>query len=240
MKYFIGIDDTDNEESRGTGNMARRLARRLAYPCLGVTRHQFLIHPDIPFTSHNSGACMVLDVPEENISEVKDTAVDFLESESASGSDPGLCIAGEAQLGADVLRYARDAQNIVLEMETAIELAATAGISLTQHGGNGQGIIGALSSCALRASGDDGRFIDLNDARKLGETVTVADLLEQGIDEVVCSDGQTLAPETKVNTMGWVRPELKNGLIILKVAKNNGRGVGSYEVIISKRKKYNR
>ena len=61
MKTFlIGIDDTDNETSPGTG----RLARKLQEECiprglisLGVTRHQFLVDPAIAYTSHNSGAC---------------------------------------------------------------------------------------------------------------------------------------------------------------------------------------
>ncbi|KPK74876.1 MAG: hypothetical protein AMJ79_12975, partial [Phycisphaerae bacterium SM23_30] len=56
---LIGIDDTDNAASRGTGFLARQLFRqcqnRQLRP-LGVTRHQFLIDPRIPYTSHNSGA----------------------------------------------------------------------------------------------------------------------------------------------------------------------------------------
>ncbi|WP_041355139.1 hypothetical protein [Nitrosococcus halophilus] len=60
-RYFIGIDDTDNRESRGTGYRARTLGAQLEEKGLaileGVTRHQLLVSPAIPYTSHNSAAC---------------------------------------------------------------------------------------------------------------------------------------------------------------------------------------
>jgi hypothetical protein len=60
MKLLIGIDDTDNLESRGTGYCVRQLAnwlseKNLVVP-LGITRHQLLVDPRIPYTSHNSSA----------------------------------------------------------------------------------------------------------------------------------------------------------------------------------------
>ena len=49
---YIGIDDTDNLNSVGTGRVARGLARSLVEAgfgdSLGVSRHQLLVHPDIP------------------------------------------------------------------------------------------------------------------------------------------------------------------------------------------------
>jgi len=60
MNLYISIDDTDNKESFGTGRMARMLAQSLAEQGVidhpSITRHQFLIHPEIPYTSHNSCA----------------------------------------------------------------------------------------------------------------------------------------------------------------------------------------
>jgi hypothetical protein len=46
MKLLIGIDDTDNLESRGTGYRVRQLANWLAENQLGaqrITRHQLLV-----------------------------------------------------------------------------------------------------------------------------------------------------------------------------------------------------
>lgn len=58
MTLYLGIDDTDTRESRGTGRLARMIARELSrsYPVMGVTRHQLFVHPSIPYTSHNSCA----------------------------------------------------------------------------------------------------------------------------------------------------------------------------------------
>jgi hypothetical protein len=64
MTVFIGLDDTDNLESRGTGWLARDIAAELSadYPVVGVTRHQLLVDPRVPYTSHNSSAAITLDV----------------------------------------------------------------------------------------------------------------------------------------------------------------------------------
>ncbi|MDK2890060.1 MAG: hypothetical protein PWR21_692, partial [Methanoculleus sp.] len=58
MTIYLGIDDTDTRESRGTGRLARMIATELArsYTVTGVTRHQLFVHPAVPYTSHNSSA----------------------------------------------------------------------------------------------------------------------------------------------------------------------------------------
>ena len=62
ITLLIGIDDTDNLETRGTGFRARQLASGLQASALatthGITRHQLLVDPRIPYTSHNSSACL--------------------------------------------------------------------------------------------------------------------------------------------------------------------------------------
>ena len=59
---FIGLDDTDTLESRGTGHLARQIAAALAsdHTLLGVTRHQLLVDPRVPCTRNNSCAAIVL------------------------------------------------------------------------------------------------------------------------------------------------------------------------------------
>ena len=65
MKIFIAIDDTDNLESKGTGFRARELAALLQMnhcgQIIGVTRHQLFFNEQIPYTSHNSSACISLE-----------------------------------------------------------------------------------------------------------------------------------------------------------------------------------
>lgn len=102
MKIFIAIDDTDNIESRGTGVLAEILSDALEQrnwgKCSAVTRHQMLIHPDIPYTSHNSSMCFTAEIKKYVLDEFILFAQDFIKWESASGSDPGLCIAIESRI----------------------------------------------------------------------------------------------------------------------------------------------
>ncbi|HEY4939067.1 MAG TPA: hypothetical protein VIJ69_08545 [Actinomycetota bacterium] len=59
---LIGIDDTDNLDSKGTGNLAQRLLAALEAEefgqGIGATRHRLLVDPQIAYTSHNSSACL--------------------------------------------------------------------------------------------------------------------------------------------------------------------------------------
>ena len=67
MNIFIGLDDTDNKESRGTGHLARVIAENLAeqYEVVGVTRHQLLFDPRVPYTAKNSCAAVILNCNDE-------------------------------------------------------------------------------------------------------------------------------------------------------------------------------
>ncbi len=66
MDLLICIDDTDDIDSRGTGEIAELLAQGLTEGglarCGRVTRHQLLIHPDIAYTSHNSSMCFPAEI----------------------------------------------------------------------------------------------------------------------------------------------------------------------------------
>lgn len=52
-----------------------------------------MIHPDVPYTSHNSSMCFEAELGEEYLNELISFASHFLLTETAAGSDPGLCIA---------------------------------------------------------------------------------------------------------------------------------------------------
>ena len=58
MKLFVCIDDTDNLDSIGTGELLENMLRDAALHGLGkgnfIVRYQLLIHEEIPYTSHNS------------------------------------------------------------------------------------------------------------------------------------------------------------------------------------------
>ena len=215
---LIGIDDTDNSTSAGTGRLARALrdlcVERGLRP-LGVTRQQFLVDDRIPYTSHNSGACIAVDADGGPASVV--FAFDFIAERAAPGSDPGVCVARLDAVPAEVITFGERAAREVVEMSEAIELARRTHIELRPLGGTGLGVIGALGSVGLHASGNCGRFIQLVGLRELPDRVGREDLTCLGIR----LEHQGLRTPTRndvYETLGWVRPRLVRGEPVLPVA----------------------
>ena len=141
-QILIGIDDTDNATSKGTGHLARQLAaecQRRGMKVLGVTRHQFLVDPRIPYTSHNSGACVA--AASDGGEEDADFAFEFVKVRSADGSDPGVCVAEAGRVGEALIRFGRDATRRIVEMDEAFRLAEQADVTLKALGGSGLHIL---------------------------------------------------------------------------------------------------
>ncbi|ABK99147.1 hypothetical protein [Pelobacter propionicus] len=164
MRILVSIDDTDNLESRGTGELASLIADDLETNGWGtssfVSRHQLLVHPDIPYTSHNSAMCFSAEIDDSSLDRVIGHASAFLSRESAPDSDPGLCVAVLDRLSSPdrLIAFGRQAKQAVLSKEMAYETARCEGVHLSEHGGSGQGVIGALAGAGLRLSGNDGRM----------------------------------------------------------------------------------
>jgi len=225
-RIFIGIDDTDFGESIGTGGVARELqlflARELGADPLGVTRHQLFIHPDIPYTSHNSAACIEMrsDAPLDSIGEL---CRRFLGVLFHPGADPGLCIAPSGSESAATFDFARRAQVSVVQKAEAEDLANQAGYGLWGLGGTDGGVIGALCACALRMSGEDGRFLALKGIRKIPAEITVGGLLElTPIYLVRDPEGNALDRAIALDTRHGVRPDLVSGRAVLTVERRDG------------------
>ncbi|MDN5850562.1 MAG: hypothetical protein L0H63_13150, partial [Nitrococcus sp.] len=157
--YFIAIDDTDNLESRGTGFRARELGRQLVQQGLavvqGITRHQLFVSPLIPYTSHNSAACLAVRTS-ATVETLRGSCGEFLLETSASGSDAGLCIAAATRVSEAVRTFGRRAKHEVLTQSEARTLAAREGICLAGYTGTQGGVIGALAAAGLRAGDADG------------------------------------------------------------------------------------
>lgn len=190
MKVLVCVDDTDtaktgNIEVRGTGKLAALILEAFENRgwgrCHPITRHQLLVHPDIPYTSHNSCMCFVVDTEETMIEELIRFAGGFLEKESAVGSDPGLCVVKAERLTepGKLISFGYRAKEQVLNKEEAYDLASYLGIHLSEHGGTGQGVIGALAGTGLRLSGNDGRFRGKISINARSRVVTVADIIGQ-------------------------------------------------------------
>jgi hypothetical protein len=213
---FIGVDDTDNLASEGTGRLARRLAGELAAKgaaFLGLTRHRFLFDARIPYTSHNGGACVVVewDRPVEEL----DFVMDVIRQWSAEGSDPGVCIAAADAISKLVKDWGWAATQRVLEMPEAHRIARAANLRLESLGGTGQGIIGALAAVGLRADGNHGKFSDMPGLRELGEYTTAEELSRLGI--TIEHRGSQPSGTAQYRTLNWVRPKLIGGKAIWQV-----------------------
>ena len=222
---LIGIDDTDAPDTRGTGWRARGLSRAVrdaGYATMGVTRHQLLVDDRIPYTSHNSSACIAVD-PRADLIVLWDLARDFLIASSEPGSDPGLCVARCDTLPQYVVDFGRRAQNEVLTREMAEALAQEAGVRLAGLGGTCDGVIGSLAAVGLRCDGNDGRFLELGAIRDLAGIVSVAEIRSVGVDGVVDRQGKALDLSEKVETMNWVRPNLCAGSAVMVVERSKTR-----------------
>ena len=220
MRYLIGIDDTDNADSRGTGFRARDLGARLGEAGLaetkGITRHQLFVHPDIPYTSHNSSACLDVQLQGGSLEALTDFCRDYLAAESAEGSDAGLCVAAWEAVSDAVTDFGRSAKQAVVTREQAQALAACAAVHLEGVTGDHMGVIGALSAVGLRRGGHDGRFIWLQGVRELSGTARAGFLLDAtGIDSVETVDGRPVPREAEILVDPWPRPVLLNGKAVL-------------------------
>jgi len=223
MKILICIDDTDNIESRGTGEIAELLADAITGKgwgeCGQVTRHQLLLHPDIPYTSHNSSMCFPAEIQPELLDCITSYFCRRLAAESAPESDPGLCVLVPERLIAReiIVQYGQQAKVEVLSKQSAYDTAVAQGIHLSEHGGTGQGVIGALAGAGLRLSGNDGRFKGKLSIPCPNGLATVREIRAAGIDEVQTVEQQTLFDREVVQIGDWVKPILRGGKVVLLV-----------------------
>ncbi len=224
MKLLISIDDTDNLESQGTGELAEAIALIIAKNAWGVrsrvSRHQLLVHPDIPYTSHNSSMCFAAELLDEYYPQMLKTVQAYLENYSAAGSDPGLCIVNIEKLvnARKLVEYGNRAKREILDKDSAYSLAAELGIHLSEHGGTGDGIIGALAGAGLRLSGNDGRFRGKLQVGDQGECVSAGYIMDKaGLDGVSDVGGYCLEADEAVFLGDFVKAVLLQGKCVLLV-----------------------
>lgn len=199
MHIYLGIDDTDALDTPGSGHVAEELAktlqqRGLASRCTAISRHQLFVHQDIPYTSHNSSMCFTAEVHQDQLADVVQTTGRFLQETSAPGSDPGFCLAaGDNPAGRQLIAFGLKAKQEVCSKQEAYALADKTGIHLSEHGGTGQGVVGALAAIGLRLHGSDGRFRGWLKLGKAGEIATGEFLGEDPrVDAVVDEQGRTI------------------------------------------------
>ncbi len=238
VDMLVGIDDTDDLRSPGTGRRARALLRELATAGLGnpagATRHQLLLDDRIPFTSHNSSACLAwrsVDAdPKAVLSQVIELAGRFLERVCPPDADPGLavaipaCLADSAPL---LIDFGRQAKSEVLRTEHARRLADMVGVHLSGHGGTQAGVVGALAAVGLHLSGNDGLFITVPGLEGLPTYATIEELRTMiSIDDACDGEAQEPQPGDAIELGDWVHPVLRDGRVVLLLESpqhSNGR-----------------
>lgn len=209
MKLLICIDDTDNMESIGSGELLQIMGYELESMNLAkagfITRHQLFVHEDIPYTSHNSSMCCELTIKRQDYEEIASFAAKFLTENNAEGSDPGLCLVRREELAPQMvqqlIRYGLSAKNTILTKKDAYQLADSMPeyIRLSEHGGTGQGVIGALAGCGLRLSGNDGRMRGKLYPENAGNNMTVEHICKRyPFDAVRTVSGEYLESIHKV------------------------------------------
>lgn len=206
MNYMVCVDDTDMPGTKGTGwlvqNLCEILETRGLGKCSPISRHQLFVHPDIPFTSHNSAMCFELIRADEAMDPVIQFMAEFLETRCEKGSDPGLCVArvDTALNTKGLIEFGKMAKKVVTSKQAAYDLARQTRIHLSEHGGTGGGVIGAVAGVGLRLSGDDGRYRGWFHLGMPGDIVCVDQLCQLPfIDQLVTTTGTILSREMSVH-----------------------------------------
>jgi tRNA(Ile2) C34 agmatinyltransferase TiaS len=196
--YFVGLDDTDILDSRGTGQLARQIAAALAtdYQVLGVTRHQLLLDPRVRCTKNNSCAAIAVKAngdghEDGGLDNLLERVRAMMLADFQPGSDPGLCVA-DAIPGA-IVEFGRRAKEHLVTLPEAWSLAASHGIRLAGLGGDQSGAIGALAAVGLAATGEDGRYVMVGSSRELAGLQPVEALLQAGISAVETCEGKRVS-----------------------------------------------
>jgi hypothetical protein len=215
MRYLVGIDDTDNLESRGTGHRARQLGDLLGgseMELLGVTRHQLLVHPAIPYTSHNSAACIEVRAAHDSSERVIHVCRDFLREASAPGSDAGLCVADADAVLAEVVEFGARAKAVIVQRADAEQIAGRNRMHLEPLTGTGLGVIGALAAVGLRTAGNDGRFLWLPALRETTGIHRASELMQRlHLDAIETETGTPVEGHERVSVGEWLRPLMRGG-----------------------------
>jgi hypothetical protein len=205
MNIMVCIDDTDNLNSPGTGDLAESIAagitRTRGASCSMISRHQLYIHEDIPYTSHNSSMCFRAVIQTEQLEDIIQFGSTFLEETSAPGSDPGLCVVNVDKLSTPdaLITFGTLAKKQVLTKKEAYETAKNLGIHLSEHGGTGNGVIGALAGTGLRLGGNDGRFKGWMHFEGRERIMKAGRLYDSPFVDRVCTrEGVCISPDTDI------------------------------------------
>ena len=150
----------------------------------------------------------------------------FFRAHFVEGADPALAVGLDGSVPRALIELGRRTKHEFVTVEAAEAAAGAGGLEVRSVAGRRHGVVGAIAAVALRASGDDGRFVELAGIRLDWAEPTVAELLERtGITRVEDDRGGTVPPGDRINVTGWLRPSLRYGeptLIVARSATTDG------------------
>lgn len=221
---YVGIDDTNNEESVGTAKFTRMVASKIAekFRVYGVTRHQLCQDNEIDYSVHNFCAVIHVEADKSHLNTIFSIARTEITNNFNIGSDPGLAAAHESTVSSSVVSFGLDAKYRVVKKATVFSLVNNSEIVIEGFGKAGNGVVGALAGVGLASTKNDGRFVQLGDLRKIRQPESVQKFLNSGIDKIITLDGVVVEDGTIFNTDNKpVKPSPVNGEVILFVEPVN-------------------
>ncbi|MGI6216541.1 MAG: hypothetical protein ACOYIK_02895 [Coriobacteriales bacterium] len=240
---YVSVDDTDDlTKTTSTGAVAQHIAkcaRELGGVVrYGISRHQLLLREDVPYTSHNSAMAFDMMIDPAALEEFAARAVRTIFEMRAETSNPGFCIAAVPKPGRSesdderrLVDFGRKAKVEFCPVSEAAGLANTIPwVRLESHGGNGDGIVGALAGVGLRLSGNDGRFRGKWDLVELmGSSTARAGELEASLSSkvlgpvhVIGKDGTRAPRDADCQLVEEAKPILDRGVFTLVCEEENG------------------
>ncbi len=112
-----------------------------------------------------------------------------------------------------LIAYGYEAKKRIVTKEEAHSLARKLGVHLSEHGGTGLGVIGALAGVGLRMTNNDGRFQGKLKLKKHGATISVAEIKSSGLVERVRSlEGYILQEHEEVRLGEKLKTVLLDGM----------------------------
>ena len=235
---YVGLDDTDTLDDPGTNQLARHLVRELADDFQGriILRHQLLEDPRVPCTKKNGCASILFEavgwtpptkfggtadrwaVPTLLIDRLRDIIIPWC----PPGSDPGFCVT--TSVPPVIAEWGVRCQRELVTQQEARQIAADNGIHLEGLGGTEDGVIGALAAVGLMSTKNDGRVVYFGSSNEDWYDVTgcleVEDILARGVDEILTADSHQPLVAGTVDIGKRLRPNYRNGKIVLYVARN--------------------
>jgi hypothetical protein len=228
---YVGIDDTDTLDAPGTNQLARHLVYQLAGRWRGqlITRHQLLEDPRVPCTRRNGCVAIAF---ESMSDDTAGTLVEELSSRMLAwcpiGSDPGLCVTADA-IPDEVVEFGRTCQRQLVSQTDARALAEKHGITLVGLGGTQDGVIGALAAVGLMNTRNDGRVIYVGESEIDHYDISGVQRIDRlpafGVDEVRRLDDRTLIAAGTVDLGKRLRPNYRDGRIVLFVSPSEESGI---------------